>query len=251
MSFPARIATLLALLVLGALPASPARAADPLPPSPAPSYILDLAGWLTPAEHAELDRRLTAAERATSSQLVVAVLPKLPDGWEEFDFCQRVFESWKPGRKGRDNGAVLFFFASDHHCRIHVGRGLEGALPDARCLTITADVILPPWRDGRPAEAVRAGVRAILAATAPEYQGDGGTVGQGKPETPIPPLVWVAIVALYLLLALRYPSLFNLLQLVFWLLGQSSSSRGNNNRRGGGFSGGGGDSGGGGAGSSW
>ena len=43
----------------------------------------------------------------------------------------RLIAHGKLGQAGRDNGAILFLFVQDRKIRIHTGRGLEGALPDA------------------------------------------------------------------------------------------------------------------------
>ena len=46
---------------------------------------------------------------------------------------------WKIGRKGHDDGAVLFLFMRDHKVRIEVGYGLEGSLTDADSKRIIDD----------------------------------------------------------------------------------------------------------------
>lgn len=99
---------------------------------------------------------LDAYERETSSQLLVAIFKAVPQEAEMVDFSQGVFEAWKPGLAGKDNGAILFVFAADRKLRIHTGNGLEGALPDARCKQIIEEVITPLLREGRREDAIRA-----------------------------------------------------------------------------------------------
>jgi uncharacterized protein len=137
--------------------------------------LLDEAGWLSRPAFQALDARLQANERETSSQLLVAIFKAVPQDAEMVDFSQRVFEAWKPGQAGKDNGAILFVFAADRKLRIHTGYGLEGALPDARCKQIIEDVIAPLLREGRKEDAIISGVEAMIAATKGEYKGTGRT----------------------------------------------------------------------------
>jgi uncharacterized protein len=115
-----------------------------------------------------LEQKLKRFDEETSSQVVVAVFPELPAESME-DFTARTAEAWKVGRKGLDNGAVLFVFVNDRKMRLEVGYGLEGALPDVTARRIIEDVIAPRFRQGDYAEGLRAGTDAILAATRGEY----------------------------------------------------------------------------------
>jgi len=236
------------------------RAAEPIPPSPSPYYIYDGAHWLGERDFRYLDDRLKTYERETSSQLLVAIFPKIPDGGELFDFSQHVFEAWKPGLKGKDNGAIFFIFAADHKVRIHTGRGLEGVLPDARCKQIIENTVVPLLRKQDTTGAVTEGVRAIMDAAKGEYKGTGTTQLDGKKGHPGNPLLVIVIAVIVLGFVVRFPGLFFQLatNIVFSSLGSSSGSWGGGGGGfsggggdSGGFSGGGGDSGGGGASGSW
>lgn len=167
-----------------------------VPASPEPHYVFDEAGWLGSSAFQALEARLQANERETSSQLLVAIFKAVPQGAEMVDFSQRVFEAWKPGQAGKDNGAILFVFAADRKLRIHTGYGLEGALPDARCKQIIEDVIAPLLREGRREDAITRGVEAMIAATKGEYTGTGSTNLDGRDKQNIPLvgiLFWIVV----------------------------------------------------------
>jgi uncharacterized protein len=63
-------------------------------------------------------------------------------------YATRVFDAWKLGRKGIDDGALLIVAKNDHRVRIEVARGLEGAIPDAAAARIIREYITPKFRDG-------------------------------------------------------------------------------------------------------
>jgi uncharacterized protein len=256
---------LLAVLAAPLAPAAPA----PLPDSPSPHYIRDDAGWLDAPAFSALDEKLKAYERETSSQFVVAIFPRIPEGWDLFGFSQSLFERWKPGQADKDNGAVLIFFAEDRKLRIHTGYGMEGVLPDARCQQIIREDITPLLRQGRRAEAVNAGIDAMIASAKGEYKGTGGTALDRRNESKhsnIGGFLFLGILFLVILsqkskrLIMYGPRGTTWTNAGGWITGGpvgrggwgSSSGGGfSGGSSGGGFSGGGGGSGGGGSSGSW
>jgi uncharacterized protein len=227
-----------------------------VPPSPSPRYVLDEAGWLGQAAFQELDFRLQSYERETSSQLLVAIFKALPQDAEMVDFSQRVFEAWKPGQAGKDNGAILLVFAADRKLRIHTGYGLEGVLPDARCKQIIEEVITPLLREGRREDAMLRGTEAIIAATKGEYTGSGRTNLDGRKKQDFP-VVLMVIWILFMIAA--WYQFRRGMDVIITRGGSRHGSWGGgwgggggfSGGGGGGFSGGGGRSGGGGASGGW
>jgi uncharacterized protein len=246
-----RSLTLLAALV-GEIVCSNAvlRGAEtPIPPPPS-RWVTDTAGFLSPETARSLDARLAAWEQSTGHQLLVYIAPTTGDAPIE-DWAVRSFANWKVGRKGLDDGLVLFIMSRDRKLRIEVGYGLEGTVPDVTASRIINEVIVPKIRDGHPDDAVTAGIDALTAiiggkAAAPL------TTQKTKPSTPISLFQWIfygLAGVMLLILLITHPSL------AFFLLGSIMSGgngRGNGGGfGGGGFGGGGGRSGGGGASGSW
>ncbi|MGA2556053.1 MAG: TPM domain-containing protein [Verrucomicrobiota bacterium] len=234
--------------------------AEVIPTKPA-RYFNDYANVVPPATAAQLDRKLEDFERSSSSQIVVAIYPKMQSDSSIEDYTVRVAQSWKAGQQGKDNGAVLFVFIQDRKLYLQVGYGLEGALPDAMGKRIIENEITPRFKAGNYAGGLSAGVDAILAATKGEYKGTGHTVADQHREAP-----WMVglIIILVLFLVLRFVRFPTLRPSVGGLvLGSRGHSWGGGGWTaggfggggfgggGGGFSGGGGSFGGGGAGGSW
>lgn len=247
----------LVLVCLAGLFAAEAR--GQLPPTPT-KYVTDTAGILKPNDLDDLNRRLDQFERETSSQFVVYTAPRLPDGVEPAEYCTRLFEAWKIGQKGKDNGVGLFVFVQSRRVQIITGYGLEGALPDITCKQIIENEIAPRFRQGDYAGGLSAGVNAVIAATRGEYKGTGKTVGDGRQET-FGSAITFFILVLFLVIILtnlrrsvlygpggrraRYPGM------MFPPMGGGGGGFRGGGFGGGGFGGGGGRTGGGGAGGSW
>jgi uncharacterized protein len=79
----------------------------------------------------------------------------------------RVAETWKLGRKGKDDGLLLLIAKNDRHVRIEVGYGLEGVIPDAIAKRIISEVITPRFQRGDYYGGIKAGLDAIMAQIPP------------------------------------------------------------------------------------
>ena len=211
------------------------------------AYATDQTGTLDGNELSALENKLSAFDRATSTQVVVLMVASIDSGSLE-ETAYRVAEENGIGRKEKNNGVLLFIAKNDRKIRIEVGYGLEGVLTDALCGVIIRHEIVPRFRRGEFYRGIDAGVDAILAATRNEYTADGNDNSQRGVE--FLPII-VTIVIFFWIASLNrrrrviggmYPPMF------FPGGGRSSGGWGGG---GGGFSGGGGSFGGGGASGSW
>ncbi|HOY00526.1 MAG TPA: TPM domain-containing protein [Zoogloea sp.] len=131
------------------------------------AHVTDTLGVLPPARRDALEARLLALEKEKGAQVAVLIVATTkPEAVEAY--ALRVAEAWRLGRKGVDDGILFLLARDDRRLRIEVGRGLEGALPDAVAKHIIADIVAPHLRSGDFAGGVEAGVDAISARIAGE-----------------------------------------------------------------------------------
>lgn len=107
-----------------------------------------------------LESQLAQLERDTGHQVAVLTIPTL-DGEDIEGFSIRVAENWKIGKKGFDNGVILVVAVKDRRLRLEVGYGLEGLLPDAIAKRVTADYIVPRFRQQDYGGGIVAGIAAV------------------------------------------------------------------------------------------
>lgn len=181
---------LLCGLLLGAIPLAAQEMAIPL----LTKYATDLSGTLSGGELSSLESLLSEFDRTTSTQIVVLVVPTMGEGALE-EVTLRVVEANKIGRKGRDNGALLFVAKGERRIRIETGYGLEGVLPDALAGTIIRREIQPRFRTGDYYGGLQAGVVAIMAATKNEYKAD-EKEPRKKSRNLFPFIILIAVVAI-------------------------------------------------------
>ncbi|MGO8855577.1 MAG: TPM domain-containing protein [Steroidobacteraceae bacterium] len=147
-------ATFLALALL-----TPARAVDvPF----LTGRVVDNAEILQPATRDKLTAALKAHEQRTSDQVVVLTVPTIGETSVE-EYATKVFETWKLGIKGKDNGVLIVIVPQDRKMRIEVGYGLEGTLTDVASNRIIRNLMTPQFKAGNYDKGVEDGVTAVIA----------------------------------------------------------------------------------------
>src|SRR5262249_23542954 len=102
--------------------------------------VIDTAQTLPPDARTRVAAMLKAHEQATSNQIVVLTVPTIqPENIEEY--AVDVFNNWKLGQQGRNNGVLIVVVPQDRKMRIEVGYGLEPILTDATAGAIIRDFI--------------------------------------------------------------------------------------------------------------
>jgi len=219
---------------------------------PLEGRVNDHAALLSPTVKQQLTQRLAAHEQSTGVQIAILTIDSL-GGVPVEDFSIRVVETWKLGKKGKDDGVLLLVSKADHKMRIEVGYGLEGVLPDITAGRITRDIMAPQFRKGNYEAGIAEAVEAIIGKTGGTADNnvalsqDGSTSGEardrvaGAPSAKSRPagLFGLILSLVFGIVKLAFFGIFVVVFIVFALLGRGGG------RRGGGFYVGGGGFGGG------
>lgn len=123
--------------------------------------VNDDAEILSPEVRRSLSDRLKDHEDRTGDQVVVLTVRTL-GGENVEEFAVRVFESWKLGQQGKDNGVLVIVVPDDRRMRIEVGYGLEDKLTDLLAGRIIRNMMTPRFKAGDYNGGIEAGVQAIL-----------------------------------------------------------------------------------------
>jgi len=238
--------------VLAAAIFAAAAAEISIPPTPS-RWATDKAGFLSASVLSALDARLEAFERREGHQVLVYI-DKTTGGTPLEDFAVKAFAAWKVGRKGLDDGLVLFIMSADRKIRIEVGYGLEDKVTDALASQVIDKILVPKLQTGEQDTAVPEAVSTLLGDITVVPSDESGvtpgnsSAGAARSKGHVPPAVVIIGGFLFLLLLVTHPGLaFFILRILFSM----AISGGGGGGGGGGFSGGGGRSGGGGASGGW
>lgn len=152
------LAFLWKIILLALLASAPSRAAD-IPYLT--GRVVDEAEILAPAVQARLTAALKAHEQRTSNQIAVLTVPTIQGASIE-EYAVAVFEQWKLGQKGKDNGVLVVVAPNDRRMRIEVGYGLEGTLTDLAASRIIRNIMTPQFKAGDFGRGIEDGVGAIV-----------------------------------------------------------------------------------------
>lgn len=200
------ILTLLAaLFALGGL--YPSAEARSIPPAPK-DYILDEPGLLSSSEEAQLSSMLAQEDRERGNQIVFAIFSGL-ENEDIVDFTVRVFQEWKPGQKGKDNGVIVAIFQADRKIRVEVGYGLEPWITDLRASTLIREILAPKMRAGRTAEGLFLAAKQLRAWINIDPSADSAKLSAfGPQQKALPRSILIGILILIFLL-IRFVSGLN------------------------------------------
>ena len=123
--------------------------------------VTDNAQILSDETRKAVTANLKAHEEKTTNQIAVLTVPTL-DGVSIEEYAVTVFNTWKLGQKGKDNGILLIVAPKDRKLRIEVGYGLEGTMTDGIAGSIIRNAITPFFKNNDYDRGIDEGVRAII-----------------------------------------------------------------------------------------
>jgi len=123
-------------------------------------YVSDPDGNLSRATIEQLDAISTRIEKANGSEFAIVVVNDYRGG-SDFDFALNLFTHWGIGKKGSDNGLLLFLVMNRHRYRFISGYGVEGIFPDILLHQIGETYLVPYLKAGDTDKAVLAAAKAV------------------------------------------------------------------------------------------
>ncbi|TGL35838.1 TPM domain-containing protein, partial [Leptospira perdikensis] len=103
----------------------------------------DSAGVLT--DTASIDQLINKEEAASGLEIAVVTLPTI-GSYVPKDFAVALFNYWKIGKKGKDNGILVLHIIDQRRVEIEIGYGLEGDLPDVVVKRIIDTYTIPAFK---------------------------------------------------------------------------------------------------------
>jgi uncharacterized protein len=139
--------------------------------------VTDNAYLLSSETHSLLTDSLKAHEMRTTNQVVILTIPAI--GGESIEeYANRVFNEWKLGQQGKDNGVLIIVVPDERRMRIEVGYGLEGILTDLTASRIIQFVMTPKFRDGDYEGGIVDGALTVIDILEGGYLDEGLTFGE-------------------------------------------------------------------------
>ena len=137
------------------------------------SHVTDNAGILSLSAISQLEEQLKMLEKETNGvQYVVLIEKEYPKEYSLEEYTLKIAETNKIGKKGNDNGILLYVAVDDKQFRWEVGYGVESTLNSALLGRISRDYIIPNFRKGDYEEGILQAVdvtkRLLLGSNDPD-----------------------------------------------------------------------------------
>lgn len=148
------------LVVVTALMA-PARGSvtdGPRPRAP----VIDTTHTLAAEDVEQLERLAAGIRAASGADLMVVVIPST-NGQPHRRFATDLFNRWQVGSAERNDGLLVFVAIDDRKAEIILGDGIDAPAQVAASERIMQKVMVPEFRRGSPAAAIRKGTLACAA----------------------------------------------------------------------------------------
>ncbi len=147
--------------------------ADNLPDKPSPPRLVnDFSGLLSAADASALEAKMENFNRQTSNQIALVIVNDLGD-FEIADYSIKLGRKWGIGQDKLRNGILIVVKpktpTSRGHAYIATGKGLEGAIPDATCLNIVDNEMIPRFKENDYYGGINAGVDVLMSLAKGEY----------------------------------------------------------------------------------
>jgi uncharacterized protein len=172
-------AVLLALVVSAAALAAP-PAGQPQIPQPQ-GYVNDYAHVLDGQALNRLTALSASLEQATGDEMVFMIMPTIAP-FDDFTYGMAVYDQWKIGKKGKDNGLLVLLAMKEHRIRIITGYGLEGILPDGKLGRFRDQYLKPYLKQGQVGQGLY-NIGLVIAQTLAKAKNVtlSGQLGQARP----------------------------------------------------------------------
>ncbi|OGX17244.1 MAG: hypothetical protein A3K83_02070, partial [Omnitrophica WOR_2 bacterium RBG_13_44_8b] len=123
-------------------------------------WVNDFAQVVSQEYKEKLTALIEELEQKTSCEIAVVTIDSIAP-YDENAYARLLFDNWKPGKKGKDNGVLVLLAVRQRRWRIETGYGIEGVLPDGLCGEIGRNYMVPYFKDAKFSEGLYKGVAAI------------------------------------------------------------------------------------------
>jgi len=145
---------------------------------PQPSgWVNDFANVISAEYQNKLNTAIGALEEKTSAEIAIVTINSIAP-YDEEQYARLLFDNWKPGKKGKDNGVLILLALKERAWRIETGYGVEGILPDGLCGEIGRNFMVPYFKSADYEKGLYNGVLAIA-----EVINGGSVVGSESPRS--------------------------------------------------------------------
>lgn len=131
-------------------------------------YLNDYVGVINEPEKGNILGIGRELELKTGAQATIVIINST-NGTPIENYSLELFRNWGIGQKNKDNGLLILISIDDKTWRVEVGRGLEGAIPDALSNRVMETLGKPSFLEGNYSQGLMNSYSTFCDIIAKEY----------------------------------------------------------------------------------
>ena len=135
-------------------------------------YVSNQDNLLSETAVNKINSMLRALENETSAQILVIAINDIGT-YSAQGLAMELFNKWKIGQEGKDNGAIIILAMNNRETFISTGYGLEGALTDAISTRIVNNYMNPYFKENDIDNGMIKGVEQVSNIIIKEFRTNG------------------------------------------------------------------------------
>lgn len=124
-------------------------------------FVVNQDGILSDEAVKTLDSLCYSLRHRGIAQVSIVAINDIDNPRDPQEFAMELFTKWGVGNKERDNGLGILLVKDMREIRFVTGYGLEAELPDAMCVRIQRNYMLPHFRNDDYSTGMVEGLRAV------------------------------------------------------------------------------------------
>jgi len=126
------------------------------------TYVTDMANILSSDTEREINRQIAELEAKNGSEIAVVTVPDTSPSITPKKFATSLFNRWRIGKKGVNNGVLFLISQNERRVEIETGNGVREVLPDRSVAEIIQQEILPKFKQGDFDGGILTGTKALI-----------------------------------------------------------------------------------------
>lgn len=124
-------------------------------------WVSDTATMLSASTEIKLNQIISQLEAKNGTEIAVVTVPNTAPSETPKAFATQLFNHWKIGKAGQNNGVLFLISRGDRRVEIETGYGVEQVLPNAQVSGIIQQKIVPPFKQGNFDQGTLNGTNAL------------------------------------------------------------------------------------------
>jgi uncharacterized protein len=127
------------------------------------TWVFDYEDVLTVNQEKSLDSIITNFEKATTNEILIVTSKDIGEYEKPILYAVDFGNKHGVGKKGKDNGLVIFFSRNLRQTSLATGYGTENILKDEICKSIIDSCMIPLFKEEKYYDGIKAGVEESIS----------------------------------------------------------------------------------------